>query len=448
MRRVGIALVLWCASATARADPVLLISIDGLHPRYVLAASELGVEIPNLASFVSEGTYATGVVGVVPTVTYPSHTTIVTGTAPAEHGIVSNTPFDPLGTNRDGWYWYTEDLRGETLWAVADRAGLSSASVNWPVTVGDPHIDVLLPEYWRAGNDEDLKLLRALSHPAGVLQRLERKLGPFVDGYTDTVEADEIRTRFSLAVLRESRPAFMAVHLIALDGTEHRDGPWTPSAYRTLEAIDRMLGELAAAALANDPATVVVVVSDHGFITTHTTVNLRTSFVAAGLIELAQPASADAGATVASWDAQVWPAGGTAAVVLRDPSDDMVRARTAAILDELRAEPRNGIALVLKRADIADAAGFPTADFLVEFAPGFYAGTGLRGELLTPGGSKGTHGYMPARPEMHAAFFAKGRGVAPRRDLGIVDMRQIAPTLADLLGVRLADAREARLDIK
>ena len=80
------------------AAPLLVISIDGLHPSYVIEADRRGVDIPVRASFVRDGAYASGVIGVLPTVTFPSHTTLVTGVSPAEHGIVANTPFDPLHT--------------------------------------------------------------------------------------------------------------------------------------------------------------------------------------------------------------------------------------------------------------------------------------------------------------------------------------------------------------
>ena len=76
------------------------------------------------------------VTGVTPTVTYPSHTTLVTGVAPAVHGILNNTPFDPLGENAGGWYWYADDIKVPTLWDVAGDAGLVTANVDWPVTVG------------------------------------------------------------------------------------------------------------------------------------------------------------------------------------------------------------------------------------------------------------------------------------------------------------------------
>src|SRR5215510_1704373 len=59
--------------------PMVVVSIDGLKPDYVLESERRGLKIPNLRRFLKEGTYASGVEGVVPTVTYPSHTTLVTG---------------------------------------------------------------------------------------------------------------------------------------------------------------------------------------------------------------------------------------------------------------------------------------------------------------------------------------------------------------------------------
>jgi predicted AlkP superfamily pyrophosphatase or phosphodiesterase len=261
-----------------------------------------------------------------------------------------------------------------------------------------------------------------------------------VNGYEDTVEADVIRTKFSEALLREHRPAFMAVHLIALDGFEHRDGPFTPSVFATLEALDGMIAELGAAAVANDPSTAIAIVSDHGFFATHTSVNLRVPFVAAGLIALGGPVEPGIVPAVTGWQAQLIPSGGSAAVILADRGDAAVRTKVRKLLTDIARDPANGIERVAERDEIERAGGFPDADFLVEFAPGFYAGAALVGELLSPGTTKGTHGYSPQHPEMHASFFLKGRGIAAQ-SLGVIDMRAIAPTFADNLGVELPSAK-------
>ncbi len=122
-----------------------------------------------------EGAHATAVTGVVPTVTYPSHATMLTGVAPARHGIFSNHPFDPFGKNQDGWYWYVSDLEKATLWEAVESAGLTSASVDWPVSVG-AEVSFNIVQYWRAGNSEDLKVIRSLS-TKGLLEEAETALG-------------------------------------------------------------------------------------------------------------------------------------------------------------------------------------------------------------------------------------------------------------------------------
>ncbi len=93
--------------------------------------------------------------------------------------------------------------------------------------------------------------------------------------------------------------------------------------------------------------------------------------------------------------------------------------------------------------------GFPGATFVVEFAPGYYSGGNLSGPLLTPmPAGHGGHGYSPQRPEMQAAFFAAGDGVAAARNLGLINMLQIAPTVASLLGVSLPSSKGAVLDLE
>ena len=65
---------------------------------------------------------------------------------------------------------------------------------------------------------------------------------------------------------------------------------------------------------------------------------------------------------------------------------------------------------------------------------------GASAPLVGPSHYKGMHGYFPADPRMRSTFLVKGTGIAANRDLGLIDMRAIAPTLAKLLGVTLSGA--------
>ena len=83
--------------------------------------------------------------------------------------------------------------------------------------------------------------------------------------------------------------------------------------------------------------------------------------------------------------------------------------------------------------------GFPSASFLVGLKPGWSTATGLGGAVLTSGRG-GTHGHLPDVPALRASFFVVGPGVPAGRALGLIDMRDIAPTLAHRAGLALPSA--------
>jgi predicted AlkP superfamily pyrophosphatase or phosphodiesterase len=137
-----------------------------------------------------------------------------------------------------------------------------------------------------------------------------------------------------------------------------------------------------------------------------------------------------------------------AAIMLHDPDDHATEQQVYDMLVKLAADPGNGIKEVLDREAIKKRGAFPDAAFLVVFQPGYYAGNALTGNLITPiAGPRGSHGFSPEFPEMRASFFAVGAGIAHHRDLGVVDMRQIAPTVAGMLHVAMPTAKAAPLHV-
>ena len=433
------------AMAAAGASPgkplVMLISIDGMRPDAVLDAARHGLKVPNLRAFVADGAYATGVHGVLPTLTYPSHMTLMTGASPAKHGIYANTTFDPLGRNDAGWYWYAEDARVATLWTAAAAARLRTANVYWPTSVGAP-ITFNLPQIWRTGTDDDLKLQRALSTP-GLEQELSSALGRYPGGMDENVADDEVRARFAQRLLETKRPDFITVYLTGLDTEEHKSGPFSTPSNEVLERLDAVVGTLRAAAehLAPGRATVCVV-SDHGFVAVEHDVNLYVAFRQAGLF------AADDANKISNWKAKPWLAGGTTAILLADPGDAAVRAEVAALLDRLARDPGNGIERILAHDEIVRDGGFPDAAFLVSFKNGYEAGSAMSGPLVSGSANRGMHGYVPGRPELRSSFFIVGPHVAAGRSLGEIDMRRIAPTLASIMGFSLRDADLSRLSLE
>ena len=426
--------------------PVLMISIDGMRPDYVTNADEHGLKIPHLRQFLTNGAYATGVRGVFPTVTYPSHTTLVTGVWPAKHGIDNNLIFDPEHHFAGAWYWYADQIKVPTLWDAAHAAGMRTASVSWPVTVNSRVIDDDVPEFWRSDasgehpNPQDRSLLNAVSRPDNRLAEMESRLGPYMAGNETSIGGDRTRTTFAVDILHRDHPGFMTVHLSSLDEEEHLHAPFSPEANADLEQIDTLVGQLMVAARAADPATAIVVVSDHGFAPIHDAVNLYIPFIQAGLITLGKPAYGSAEPAVKSWIAEPWLAGGMAAIMLHDPKDAASRDAVKQLLDKLAADPANGIDRIVPGNQLPELGAFPGASFLVLLRVGFYTGSALSGPLLLPTPGRGTHGYAPDHPEMYASFFAMGPRVAHGINLGQIDMRQVAPSVAHMLGVSLPGA--------
>ncbi|MEW5306099.1 MAG: hypothetical protein WDW36_008593 [Sanguina aurantia] len=377
---------------TAKSQPLLLISIDGLRPADVLDAQQRGLHLPNLQAFVARGAHAHDVRGVLPTLTYPSHTTLLTGVSPALHGIGSNLTFDPTNKNQQGWDWYASDIRVPTLWDAAHVAGLTTANVHWPVSVG-AQVDWNLPQIWRTGLADDRKLLAALATP-GLLASLEKDLGPYADGIDESLPGDQNRARFAIQLLETRKPQFMTAYLTALDTEQHASGPDTPASRKTLEGIDALIGQLVAAAQRVHPDGVVAIVSDHGFAPVKQDINFYAPFV------------------------------------LHDPGNAAVKAKVAALLDQLKDDPRYQIDTVLDHDQLVAQGGTPMASWFVLMKIGYELGVTPDAPLPAPGHFHGMHGYDPAQQEMRSTFLIAGPGIASGIDLGSLDMRDIAPTLA------------------
>lgn len=441
---VGISSMALCQQAPQRA--LIMLSIDGLSPDYLNRADEYKLKIPHLRKLLEVGAHASGVRGVLPTVTYPSHTTMLTGVWPTKHGIYSNLTFDPLAKNQGGWYWYSEDIRVPTLWESAAKAGYTVGSISWPVSIGAPGVSYLIPEFWRAMTPEDLKLLSAISTP-GLIKEMQKTVGQYTTDLDDAVPGDWLRTRYAEALISQKHVRFLTFHFAALDHLEHAHGAFTPVAFETLEEIDKMVGVLATAIRKEDPNAIVCIVSDHGFANIDHQFNLAEAFVKAGLITLKSPKSSLQASGVADWKAMPWMNSGSAAIVLRDPKDESTRVKVKALLQSLAADPQNGIAQILDEKAIAELGGTPAAAFFVDMKPGFSVGSGLGGPLVSPISSRGTHGFSPTHPEMRASFVIAGPGIRKGVNIGDIDMRSVAPTVAKVLGVSFPTADLPPLDI-
>ena len=238
---------------------VIVLSIDGLPAAY-FTAERSREKMPNLLYFAQQGSLFQPVRSVNPTVTFPAHTSMVTGVAPAIHGINGNHPFEPFRDTWAEWNWYAEDIHVKTLWDFAHENKKTVASLYWPVTLG-ANIRWNIPQYYRYKNREDIKLLRAMS-TGGIYQNLEKQLK--ISLHENSTDSE----RFAAGAFTVNyyRADLTLIYTTDLDTAHHRYGMFSEKALQTLKTIDTDFGALVKKIdLYNKKNLIFVVVSDHGF---------------------------------------------------------------------------------------------------------------------------------------------------------------------------------------
>jgi len=434
MKRLYVFFVLLiCTKALlAQENHVVLISIDGLRPEFYI---DPAWGMVNIRQGMAKGAYAQGVRGSFPTVTYPSHTTIVSGVLPAKHGIYYNTPVEPLGITGK-WFWYYKDIKVPTLWTAAKDAGLTTAGVSWPVTVGAP-IDYNLPEYVilpqnKGEKKDEIKALYKESNPKSLFDEVQEnaigKLGEYgavLNDYTN----DQNKARMAAYILRKYKPAFLAIHIGLTDHYQHeqgRDGDKVRSAVVGVDvAVKTIMDAVEMAGL--DKNTTFIITGDHGFVDIHTQINPNVMLAKAGLYD---------DKNKESWKAYFQASGGSAFLHLRDPKDKATLEKVNQALAELP-DGIKKLFHVVDKKQLTIAQGDPNAVLALAAYQGVSFGATAAADLLTAA-KGGTHGYMPTDfKDIQTGFVAFGRGIKSGVVLPLIGQEDIAPLIANLLGLNL-----------
>lgn len=428
----------------------LIISLDGLDARYLLKRDEYGLKIPTLRRLMQNGVTAEEVVGVYPSVTYPSHTTIVTGATPARHGIYGNEVFETPDRPQTGsWQWHARAIRAETLWDAAARRGLQTSLISWPVAVGAGAYN--FPEIWKPGGtrEESLLAIKANARPQGFVEELERRDGELYRNVTKD-EGDDLRTRFAEYVISEKKTEVVLVHLFDLDHYQHDFGPFTPEAFAILEKVDgyvaRMLSALERAGTLAE--TAVFIVSDHGFLPVSKQIHPGVILARQGLIRVRQEKDAQAGekTVITDWRAVPYVNGASCAIILRDPKDEEAYQRVLLYFKAFANGEGRGRLRVLEGGEVNRLRTNPNAALILEAEEGYCFGNNYTGEAITSTKLRGQHGFLPSR--YYTSFIASGAGVGRRGSLGTIRLIDEGPTIARVLGLKLRDAEGRALTLK
>jgi predicted AlkP superfamily pyrophosphatase or phosphodiesterase len=439
-------LVLSLASAAeGAANPdriVVMVSVDGLAAYYL---DDPKAEMPTIRALAAEGARASMMKASTPTVTWPNHTTLVTGVTPARHGVLGNNYFDrhpgkKVALISDPVFDKDQIVKVPTIYDLAKAAGLKTAGIRWPATRNAKTLDWTIPDILTTN------LLREFTTPALFAECEKAGIDIFASdttaepgsGTPSPKPTDEICTRVFNLILHEHRPQLALLHVIDVDHTEHLKGPKSPEAYAAVKMADDEVRQVWEELKRDFPGKATLfVVSDHGFSPIKRMILPNVILRKAGLIETT-------GRKGTSGAVQIVTQGGSAFVYVLDEKNraDVV-ARIRKALDGLE-----GISKIVgpeefKDYGVANPKDDPHAPDMILFAQeGCVFGDTAAGELPfnDKPERKGSHGHDADLPDLHATFVAWGAGIKPGVRLGEISNTDVAPTIAKLLGFSIPNA--------
>lgn len=398
---------------------VVLVSIDGLRPDFYLSNE---YDAPTLKKLAASGIAAEALVPIFPTLTYPNHTTMVTGVESARHGVLSNQIFNfDTGPTTD-WYFDSKFIKVPTLWEKVHSAGKTVAIVRWPVTVG-AQVDWLVPEIFTTPGyhfELDWALIKKNTQPQSLIERLQPDAN--FAGFKDFSDVDDFTVQAAAKILVDHHPNLTLIHLLGLDAIQHKTGRASAETRAELRAIDEKLKKIVDAA--DLSKTVIIVVGDHGFLDSTKTLDVNVYFARRGWLKDNQ--------VVAQTD------GGQAVVYTKNKSlDDKV-------LRVLRRNTR-GRYKVLVTKQLEALGAYPEALCVLEAEEGYAFGPGRDPDAKSVEVDTkivhGVHGHLPTRPELSAGFVAAGSGIDQPSRIKTLRMVNLAPMIARILGVDAPNAR-------
>jgi hypothetical protein len=405
----------------SRAKHVVLISVDGLQPHHYL---DERWPAPAMQQLYREGAHAVAVRTVFPALTYPGHTTLVTGALPARHGIVHNKHFalqsDPP------WVKDAALICVPTLWDAVRAKGGTTGAILWPVTAGAA-IDWNLPDIWPGGDGDLIAALRGHDQPHGLLEELEReatgRLSP--ENFNNKWLSHDLRVALLAEYLFERyRPTLLLVHTQTSNQVPQEPDWRNPRRGRSVAASDQIVSiimEVLERTRTWD-RTAVIVTGDHGNTEVHTQIRPNLWLIEAGL----RGRKLEDGGCRATFHAL----GGSA--FLRVAGDaDVVAVRN--VLDALPA-PKRALFRIVEREELDALGADPDAPFALAAAPGFVIDDRADGPDLQPNPGM-SHGHHPDLADMNTGFVAKGAGIRAGACAPQLPLTAIAPLVAELLGL-------------
>lgn len=422
-------------TAATHGPIVVLITIDGFPAR---ALQDPRLPMPTLRKLMRDGAYAKAMQPINPSVTWPNHTTLITGVNARGHHVMANglITFPPDGGMPEVKPWTPKDqlVHARTLYDALAEKGMSTGQVDWVAIYGAKNVQWAFAEEPDANSPIAQDLIKA-----GRVTKAQ--LASFGDDSTPAWR-DQIWTDAAIDILTRHTPNLLLFHLLQTDTLQHEYGALSPAAYAAYAYADTCIARLIEAARSAgllDRITFVIA-SDHGFADYTHAIHPNVELVRQGLLHMQK----------GSYRGEVWiqPEGGEASLYIRDS------ARRAAWLPKLKAdfEKLPGVAAVYTGSE-ANRLGIPAPDstdqapdlYLVAKA-GYSFTDGTTQPLITDTpDTRGAHGYLNTEPDMQALFVASGAHIRHGVTLDAISNLRVAPTIATLLNVSLPAATQPPL---
>jgi len=411
------------------AKHVVLVSIDGFRPDFYMDSSWPAASLQFIRD---SGAYATEVRVIFPSVTYPSHTTLITGALPARHGIYYNTPFTAGG--KAVWVTEKKEIKTNTLWDAVHLAGLTSASVSWPVSVGAA-IDYNLPETWSETDPSDRRgAISKFASPEGLFEEMQEKAIGHIEADDLNLKhfsIDENNSRMASYIIRKYKPSLLTIHIVSVDGAQHeegRNGTEVRKAIATADhAVQNLLEAIERAGIRD--STAIIVTGDHGFSDISQSLAPNIWLAEAGLT---------GNGNKENWKALFHPAGGSAFLMLRQKGDTKTLQQVEKILTSLP-DSYKKLFRIVSRKELDKIGADPNAAFALAPVQGVSINASASGEVLKPA-KGGAHGFFPEFHEINTGFIAMGAGINKGLIRDKMGLEDIAPLVAKLLGIEFQAA--------
>ena len=406
-----------------RAEHVVLISIDGLLPAYYLDDTW---PAPSMQQLYREGAHAVAVRCGFPALTYPGHTTLVTGAWPARHGVCNNRKLVPVAD--PPWLHESKLIRVPALWDAVRARGGTSAAVLWPLTYGAA-IDWNLPEIWPGGEGSLIDALRGCDSPKGFLEELERdatgRLTP--ENFNNKWISHDLRVALLAEYLFERyQPTLMLVHTQASNQVPQEPDWRNPRRGRSIAGSDQVISMILEVIERTKTwdTTALIVTGDHGNTEVHSAIRPNIWLVDAGLRGPKLEGS--------DWRATFFALGGSAFLRVKEPADENVAAVRRVLDDQPEAMRR--LFRVLERQDLEALGADPEAPLALAANSGFVIDDRTEPPDLQPNPGM-SHGHHPDDPDMHTGFIAKGAGIRAGTSIPLMPLTSVAALVAELLAL-------------